>query len=72
MASLQFSTLLVDPPRAGLDPQTVQLLAEFDRVVYVSCNPGERACGLLLACWLRCNGRLLQCRLRAARQLTLR
>ncbi|KAL4443688.1 hypothetical protein ABPG75_011425 [Micractinium tetrahymenae] len=37
--ALQFSTLLVDPPRAGLDTQTVQLLREFDRVVYISCNP---------------------------------
>lgn len=40
--SLNFTTLLVDPPRAGLDPATVQLLRDFQRVVYVSCNPGTR------------------------------
>jgi tRNA (uracil-5-)-methyltransferase len=25
--------------RAGLDPDTEQLLREFDQVVYISCNP---------------------------------
>lgn len=36
---LRLQTILVDPPRAGLDDFTIQLLAEFDRIVYVSCNP---------------------------------
>ena len=49
-----FRTLLVDPPRAGLDPQTVQLLHDFENVVYVSCNPGAppRVClsGRYAAC----------------------
>ena len=36
---LQLDTLLVDPPRAGLDDETVQLLKEFKQIVYVSCNP---------------------------------
>jgi tRNA (uracil-5-)-methyltransferase len=31
--------LLVDPPRAGMDPDTRALAAGFDRIVYVSCNP---------------------------------
>ena len=35
----QISTVLVDPPRAGLDAQTCQLLARFDKIVYISCNP---------------------------------
>lgn len=44
LASLQFEllqleTILVDPPRAGLDDETVQLLKEFKQIVYVSCNP---------------------------------
>jgi tRNA (uracil-5-)-methyltransferase len=25
--------------RAGLDPATEELLAAFDRIVYISCNP---------------------------------
>lgn len=32
-------TLLVDPPRAGLDQTSRALAATFARVVYVSCNP---------------------------------
>lgn len=35
----RFSTLLVDPPRAGLDPATLKLAAGFERVLYISCNP---------------------------------
>ncbi|GIL59952.1 hypothetical protein Vafri_14608 [Volvox africanus] len=36
---LRLRTILVDPPRAGLDDFTVGLLKEFDRIVYISCNP---------------------------------
>jgi len=35
----QFSTLLVDPPRAGLDPATLTLAGGFERILYISCNP---------------------------------
>lgn len=35
----QFSTLLVDPPRSGLDPVTLALAARFDNILYISCNP---------------------------------
>jgi hypothetical protein len=45
LQTLGFTTLLVDPPRAGLDSQTVQLMRDFERVVYVSCNPGVSARG---------------------------
>lgn len=34
-----FSTLLVDPPRAGLDAGTEQLAQRFDNILYISCNP---------------------------------
>jgi tRNA (uracil-5-)-methyltransferase len=37
--SYAFSTLLVDPPRAGLDPATVALATRFERIIYISCNP---------------------------------
>lgn len=37
--SYSFGTVLVDPPRAGLDDDTVTLIQKFDRIVYVSCNP---------------------------------
>jgi len=35
----EFKTLLVDPPRAGLDPETQQLMKDFDNILYISCNP---------------------------------
>lgn len=35
----QFHTVLVDPPRAGLDPDTLALIQQFQRIVYISCNP---------------------------------
>ena len=38
-ASLDLRTLVVDPPRAGLDEQTEKLMSGFERVLYVSCNP---------------------------------
>lgn len=35
----RFSTVLVDPPRAGLDADTLQLVANIERILYISCNP---------------------------------
>lgn len=35
----QFSTVLVDPPRAGLDAGTLKLISQFDNIIYISCNP---------------------------------
>ena len=35
----KFSTIFVDPPRAGLDDTTRQLSSEFDQIIYISCNP---------------------------------
>lgn len=39
LADYQFNTVLVDPPRAGLDKGTLRLIAQFDCIIYVSCNP---------------------------------
>jgi len=36
---LGYDVLLVDPPRRGLDAATLDLLANFHDVLYVSCNP---------------------------------
>ncbi|MFZ7171719.1 tRNA (uridine(54)-C5)-methyltransferase TrmA [Avibacterium volantium] len=33
------NTIFVDPPRAGLDPDTVKLVQQYDRILYISCNP---------------------------------
>ena len=37
--SYQFGTVFVDPPRAGMDSDTCELVRRFDRVLYISCNP---------------------------------
>ena len=37
--SYRFSTLFVDPPRAGLDAGTVALARSFRHILYISCNP---------------------------------
>lgn len=34
-----FSTVLVDPPRAGLDNETLKMIQQFQTIVYISCNP---------------------------------
>lgn len=34
-----FSTILVDPPRSGLDDATEKLVSRFDHILYISCNP---------------------------------
>ncbi|GAA5442579.1 tRNA/tmRNA (uracil-C(5))-methyltransferase [Microbulbifer sp. NBRC 101763] len=37
--SYNFDTVLVDPPRAGLDQETCKMVARFPRILYISCNP---------------------------------
>ena len=37
--SYNFTTVLVDPPRAGLDEKTLQFIAQFQTIIYISCNP---------------------------------
>jgi len=39
LKTYQFSTVFVDPPRAGLDDDTLELLRRFDNIIYISCNP---------------------------------
>lgn len=33
-----FGCVLVDPPRAGIDEETLGFLQEFDAIIYISCN----------------------------------
>lgn len=37
--SFNIGTILVDPPRAGLDDDTRSLISRFDTIIYISCNP---------------------------------
>lgn len=34
-----FGTVFVDPPRAGIDDDTLKLLQGFQHIIYISCNP---------------------------------
>ena len=39
LTSYDFGTVLVDPPRAGLDDLTLNVVSEYQRILYISCNP---------------------------------
>lgn len=39
LKSFNFDTIFVDPPRAGLDETTRALVKDFDKIIYISCNP---------------------------------
>jgi tRNA (uracil-5-)-methyltransferase len=41
--SFNFSTIFVDPPRAGLDAGTERLVTQMDNILYISCNPDTLA-----------------------------
>lgn len=34
-----FKTIFVDPPRAGMDEESVKMVQAYDRILYISCNP---------------------------------
>lgn len=47
LASYNFKTLLIDPPRAGLqDEAALKFTAQYDRVIYISCGPEALASDL--------------------------
>lgn len=48
LGEYRFSTVLVDPPRAGLDAQSCEQISEYDQIVYISCNPATLADNLAL------------------------
>ena len=39
LKDFNFSTIFVDPPRAGVDKDTLKLLQDFKNIIYISCNP---------------------------------
>ena len=43
LKSYNFSTVLVDPPRAGLDAGTIELISNIENIIYISCNPDTLA-----------------------------
>lgn len=47
LADYDLRTVFVDPPRAGLDAHTEQMVARFESIIYISCNPETLAKNLL-------------------------
>lgn len=39
LTSYQCETIFVDPPRSGLDEETVKMVQAYPRILYISCNP---------------------------------
>ncbi len=39
LAEYDFQTVLVDPPRAGIDEDSLRTLQRYPRILYISCNP---------------------------------
>jgi tRNA (uracil-5-)-methyltransferase len=39
LESYRFSTVLVDPPRSGLDEHSLALVQRFQHILYISCSP---------------------------------
>ncbi len=37
--SYDFSTVFVDPPRAGVDDESLKFISGFQNIIYISCNP---------------------------------
>jgi tRNA (uracil-5-)-methyltransferase len=50
LSDYNFTTVLVDPPRSGLDSQTIKQVANYDSIVYVSCNPATLQLNLIDLC----------------------
>ncbi len=46
LAGYRCETIFVDPPRSGLDDDTVKLVQAYPRILYISCNP-ETLCANL-------------------------
>ncbi|WP_213875403.1 tRNA (uridine(54)-C5)-methyltransferase TrmA [Pseudomonas sp. dw_358] len=46
LKSYAFGSVFVDPPRAGMDPDTCELTRRFDNILYISCNPETLAANI--------------------------
>ncbi|WNC71864.1 tRNA (uridine(54)-C5)-methyltransferase TrmA [Thalassotalea psychrophila] len=39
LSKYSYDTVLVDPPRAGMDDASCELVSRFEKIIYISCNP---------------------------------
>ena len=47
LSDYDLQTVLVDPPRAGLDDETCKMISQYDNILYISCNPDTLAENLI-------------------------
>ncbi len=52
--SYDFGTVLVDPPRAGLDDESLAMIQDYDDIIYISCNPETLANNLKILTQTHC------------------
>lgn len=50
LSAYRCNTILVDPPRAGLDHATLNMVQGYERILYISCNPHTLADNLAQLC----------------------
>lgn len=50
LKSYECNTIFVDPPRAGIDPNTLALVKSYERILYISCNPITLIANLATLC----------------------
>ena len=39
LGAFNFTHILVDPPRAGLEESVVNFIKNYENIIYISCNP---------------------------------
>lgn len=39
LSTYNCNTIFVDPPRSGMDEKTCRMVQNYDRILYISCNP---------------------------------
>lgn len=50
LKAYECNTIFVDPPRAGLDQATLDMMQGYERILYISCNPETLAENLNQLC----------------------
>ncbi len=50
LENANFGTVLVDPPRAGLDVDSCKMISQYPNIVYISCNPETLQDNLKVLC----------------------
>ena len=50
ITDFDFSHVLVDPPRAGIEPEVLDFIQNFKNIIYISCNPASLKQNLQILC----------------------